>query len=66
MKPYWSLSGLTASKFGRAAKKSNINKIQIFQSVTFRIITNAPFYVSNHTLHTDLRMNTVDETSKIL
>jgi hypothetical protein len=49
-----------------AAKKSNINKIQTFQSITLRIITNAPFYVSNHTLHTDLRVNTVDETSRQL
>ena len=49
-----------------AAKKSNTNKIQTFQSITLRIITNAPAYVSNHTLHTDLVINTVDETSKIL
>lgn len=49
-----------------AAKKSNINKIQTFQSITLRIITNAPFYVSNRTLHTDLRVNTVDETARLL
>lgn len=30
------------------------------------IITNALFYVSNYTLHTDLRINTVNETVKIL
>jgi len=49
-----------------AAKKSNTNKIQTFQSTTLRIITNAPFYVSNHTLHTDLKINTIEETAKII
>lgn len=27
--------------------------------------TKISFYVSNHTIHTDLRINTVDETAKI-
>jgi len=49
-----------------AAKKANIDKIQTFQSITLRIITDAPFYVSNHTLHTNLRVNTVDATAKLL
>ena len=48
-----------------AAKKSNTNKIQTYQSTALRIITNSPFYVSNHTLHTDLRINTVKETAKL-
>ena len=48
------------------AKKSNTNRIQTFQSITLRIMTNAPPYVSNHTLHTDLKINTVEETAKIL
>ena len=49
-----------------AAKKSNTNKIQTFQSTTLRLITNAQFYVSNHTLHTDLKINMIEETAKIL
>jgi hypothetical protein len=36
------------------AKKSNLNKIQVFQNITLRKIANAPFYVSNETLHQDL------------
>jgi hypothetical protein len=47
------------------AKKSNTNKIQTFQSTTLLIFTNAPFYVSNHTLHTDLNINTIEKTAKI-
>jgi len=38
----------------RAAKKSNIYKMQTFQLILLRKITNAPFYVTNHTLHSDL------------
>lgn len=49
-----------------AAKKSNTNKIQTFQSTTLRLITNVPFSVTNHTLHTDLKINTIAETAKIL
>lgn len=47
-------------------KKSNSNKIQTFHSITLRIITNAPSYVSNHTLHTELKTNTIEETAKIM
>lgn len=42
-------------------KKSNIYKMQSSQSVSERIITNAPFYISNHTLHTDLNVSTIIE-----
>lgn len=30
------------------------------------MITNSPFYVSNHTLHKDLKINTIEKTAKIL
>ena len=35
---------------------SNIAVIQRYQSKLLRTITNAPWYVSNHTLHQDLRV----------
>jgi len=38
------------------ATKSNIAIIQPYQSKLLRTMTNAPCYVSNHTLHTDLRI----------
>lgn len=43
------------------AKKSNINKIQTFQNIALRKLLNAPPYVSNHTIHTDLKMKLVHE-----
>lgn len=44
------------------AKPSNIKKIQTFQSTSLCLITGAPYYVSNLTLHTDLHINTVSKT----
>jgi hypothetical protein len=41
------------------AKKSNINKIQTFQNIALRKLLNAPPYVSNHTIHTDLKIKLV-------
>jgi hypothetical protein len=38
------------------ASKSNIAIIQRYQSKLLRTMTNAPWYVSNHILHTDLRI----------
>jgi len=38
------------------ATKSNIAINQRYQSKLLRTVTNAPWYVSNHTLHTDLRI----------
>ena len=49
-----------------AAKPSNLNVIQRFQSITLRMITEGPFYVSNHTLHTDLNIKTISEMSSII
>ena len=44
------------------AKKSNIQKIQVFQSKILRLIVNASPYISNHTLHTDLRISKITKT----
>ena len=38
------------------ASISNVTVIQRSQSKIFRTIANAPWYVSNHTLHTDLNI----------
>jgi hypothetical protein len=42
-------------------KKSNLNRIQAFQNIALRKLTNSPPYVSNHTLHSDLNIKTVKE-----
>jgi len=44
-----------------SAKKSNISILQSFQSINLRTITGAPWYVSNHTLHKDLKILTLPE-----
>ncbi|CAG7816914.1 unnamed protein product, partial [Allacma fusca] len=43
------------------AKKANRNIIQRFQNKTLRMMSNAPWYVSNKTLHRDWKILTVDE-----
>jgi hypothetical protein len=47
-----------------SAKFSNINKIQRFQSKTFRTITKAPYYASNHSLHNDLAILPIQDIAK--
>ncbi|KAF0763513.1 Uncharacterized protein FWK35_00010496 [Aphis craccivora] len=46
------------------AKKTNINKIHTFQNISLRKLVNAPPYVSNHTIHTDLKMPSVSKEAK--
>ncbi|KAL4085043.1 hypothetical protein QTP88_027881 [Uroleucon formosanum] len=41
------------------AKVTNVNKIQTVQNKILRLITKAPPYVSNYSLHTDLNIKTV-------
>jgi hypothetical protein len=52
LKPIWTYGlaiwGCTAA--------SNLAIIQRYQAKTLRQITNAPWYVTNHTIHTDLRI----------
>ena len=43
---------------------SNIQKIQSFQSICLRTITKSPWFVSNKTLHSDLRINYVNQVTK--
>jgi hypothetical protein len=43
------------------AKKSNINILQSFQSISLRVITGAPWFVSNQSLHNDLKILTLPE-----
>lgn len=52
IKPIWTYG----IELWGCASKSNIAIMQRCQSKILRQITNAPWYVSNHTLHTDLRM----------
>jgi len=57
--------GLTVYNCGvrqQKKKKTNLNKIQAYQNITLRKITNVPPpYVSNQTLHDDLNMKTTEE-----
>lgn len=46
------------------AKKLNLNKIQITQNKILRSITNAPPYVSNFAIHSDLKIKTIHEEVK--
>ena len=55
LKPMWSYG---AEVWGTASN-SNLDIIQRFQSKILRIITNAPWYVTNSQLHRDLRIPTV-------
>lgn len=41
-------------KIWSTAKKTNLNKIQVYQNSTLRKITNALPYMSNQTLHNDM------------
>jgi hypothetical protein len=52
LKPVWTYG---IEMWGSAAK-SNLAVIQRYQSKLLRNITSAPRYVSNHTLHSDLRI----------
>lgn len=57
LKPIW----LYGIQLWGSAAKSNIAIIQRFQSKVLRVITGAPWYVSNENLHRDLNMPTVEE-----
>lgn len=39
-------------------------KLQIIQNKTLRMITNAPYYVSNRNLHTDLKIKTINQIAE--
>jgi len=52
LKPVWTYG----VELWGCATKSNIAVIQRYQSKLLRTITNAPWYVSNQTLHSDLHI----------
>ncbi|VVC31114.1 Reverse transcriptase domain [Cinara cedri] len=60
LKPIW----LYGIQLWGAVKKSNTYKIQAFQSTSLRMIIGAPPYISNHTLHSDLKILTVHDEAK--
>jgi len=55
LKPIWTYGLATWD----CAALSNLAVIQRYQAKTLRQITDAPWYVTNHILHTDLRIPTV-------
>jgi hypothetical protein len=57
IKPIWTYG----IELWGCASKSNIIIMQRAQSKILRTITNAPRYVTNHTLHTDLNIPYVSE-----
>lgn len=57
IKPVWTYG----IELWGCSSKSNVNIIQRFQSKTLRLLVNAPWYVSNHTLHNDLNIPLVEE-----
>ncbi|KAI5726243.1 hypothetical protein M8J77_025720 [Diaphorina citri] len=60
LKPVWTYG----IELWGCAKPSNINIIQRFQSKTLRSMLGAPFYVSNKTIHTDLKIPLVSDVIK--
>ena len=46
------------------AKPSNTKTLQAFQSICLRLITSAPWYVTNKNLHKDLNMPTLNDLAK--
>jgi hypothetical protein len=61
IRPVWSY-GIT---IWGPTKPSNIRPIQAFQSISLRLLTNAPWYVSNLFLHKDLKLSITTELAKI-
>jgi len=57
LKPIWT-DGI---ELWGCSKPSNAKILQAFQSKTLRLITNAPRYVNNQTLHTDLSIPYINE-----
>lgn len=50
--------------YGILLRKKTLTKYNHFQSIILRMITDAPFYVTNLTLHSDLNIQTVTEVVK--
>jgi len=46
----------------QCVSKSNVPLVQRYQPKLLRAITNAPWYVSNHTLHSELQVQDLEQT----
>ena len=57
LKPVWTYG----IELWGCSKPSNTKILQTFQSKTLRLITNAPWFVSNQTLHNDLRVDYINK-----
>lgn len=57
IKPIW----MYGIELWGCSSKSNVNIIQRFQSKALRIIASAPWYVSNHTVHTDFYIPFIED-----
>jgi hypothetical protein len=60
LQPLWSYG---IQIFGSTAR-SNLRTIEAFQSKFLRLIVGAPYYVTNETLHRDLKMPSVKEVAR--
>lgn len=50
-----------ANQIRESVKPSQIRTLQIFQSITLQIISFAPWFVSNSTLRSDLKIKPVNQ-----
>ena len=57
LKPVWTYG----IRLWETASNSNIEIFQLFQSKTLRSLIDAPWYVTNETIHRDLKTPTVKE-----
>jgi len=48
-----------------SAKNSTKRTIQAFQNISLRLITGAPWFVSNETINSDLKLPSIDHTAAI-
>jgi hypothetical protein len=48
-----------------AAKPSNTRTIQAFQSIYLRLVTSAPWYLTDNSLHKDLKIQNINQISKL-
>ena len=55
IRPVWAY----AIQIWGCAKPSQLRTIQAFQSIALRLVTSAPWYISNDTLHNDLKIETI-------
>jgi len=60
LRPIWTYD----SQIWGSAKLSQLQTIQEFQFISLRLIKPAPWYVTNNTLHNDLKIQTVEQLTK--